>query len=81
MMFGMDSIPGFGKIIGIAERCVKVAETLVNNTDIMEQFKASGILKAGFSVYDYRVDFTVLDKRKNTIPAEVEVPEDAPEVD
>ncbi|MBO5003363.1 hypothetical protein J6C36_03755 [Methanocorpusculaceae archaeon] len=76
-MFGVDGIPGFGKIIGIAERCVKVGETLVNNTDIMEQFKASGILKAGFSVYDYRVDFTVLDKRKNTIPAEVEITEEA----
>ena len=76
-MLGFDGIPGFGKIIGIAERCVKVAETLVNNTDIMEQFKASGILKAGFSVYDYRVDFVVLDKRKNTLTAEVETPEEA----
>jgi len=70
----MFEIPGLGKIIGIAERCVKVAETLVSNTDIMEQFQASGILKAGFSVYDYRVDFTVLDKRKNTLTAEVETP-------
>lgn len=75
-MFPLDSIPGFGKIVGIAERVVAVAEKLADNTDIREQFAETGVLKAGFTVYDYRVDFVVTDHRKTTIPAEVEIPEE-----
>lgn len=75
-MVGFDSIPGFGKILSMVERVVSVAEKLADNTDIREQFAETGVLKAGFTVYDYRVDFVVTDHRKTTIPAEVEIPEE-----
>ena len=75
-MFGLDSIPGFGKITAIVERVISVMEKLADNTDIREQFAETGILKAGFTCYDYRVDFVIMDRRKNTIPADVEIQEE-----
>jgi hypothetical protein len=70
--FDPEKIPGFGKIYGIVERIVIVLEKLAENTTIREQFKETGVINAGFSIYDYEVKFTVTDKNKTAIPAEIE---------
>lgn len=71
-----ESIPGFGKILSIVERIVKIMELLLQNTDIMDQFHETGIIKTQFSVYDYRVRLDIEDTRKTAIPADAEVMND-----
>jgi len=70
--FDLEKIPGFGKIYGIVERLITVLEKLAENTTIREQFRDTGVINAGFSIYDYEVKFTVTDMKKTAIPAEIE---------
>lgn len=69
--FDPEKIPGFGKIFGIVERVVIVLEKLADNTTIREQFRETGVINAGFQIYDYEVKFTVTDKNKTAIPADI----------
>ena len=72
----LEAIPGFKTILSIVERVVSAVELLLKNTDIMEQFRDTGIIKTQFSVYDYKVRLDIEDTRKTAIPAEVEVETD-----
>ena len=72
-----EALPGFGRILAIVERVVSAAELLLKNTDIVEQFHETGILKTQFSVYDYKIRLDIEDTRKTTITAEVEITEEA----
>jgi len=68
----LDNIPEVGNIINVGSRIMELLNKMLENTDIKEHFKQTGIINAGFNVYDYSVKFTIEDKRKTTINAEVQ---------
>lgn len=75
MMDGvMDAIKLGTKIVGVLER-------LTTDTNIKDEFKRNGIINGTFSLGDYSVEFTVRDKKKSAIPAEVENVETAETVE
>ena len=69
--FRFDKIPGFSRIVEIVEKVISLLTAFAENTDIKEKFLRTGKVSASFSVESYEVKFTIEDKRKTAIPADV----------
>lgn len=67
-----DNIPGFSRIVEIVEKVINLLSTFAENTDIKERFQRTGKVSASFTVESYEVKFTIEDKRKTAIPADIE---------
>lgn len=68
---------GIADAIKLGTKIVGVLERLTTDTDIKDEFKKHGLIKGTFTLADYGVEFTVYDKKKTAIPAEVEKVENA----
>ena len=55
----------------IVEKVISLLTAFAENTDIKEKFLRTGKVSASFSVESYEVKFTIEDKRKTAIPADV----------
>ena len=74
--FGFDKISGFSRIVEIVEKVISLLTAFAENTDIKEKFLRTGKVSASFSVESYEVKFTIEDKRKTAIPADVKEAEE-----
>ena len=63
---------GIADAIKLGTKIVGVLERLTTDTDIKEEFREKGLIKGTFTLGEYGVEFTVYDKKKSAIPAEVE---------
>jgi len=68
----IDSFPEIGNIVNIGSAVVNAFNKLMDNTDIREKFKQTGVVTGSVTIYNYRVMFKVEDLKRNTIPAEVQ---------
>ena len=69
---------GMGDIadaLKLGNRIVAVLERLTTNAQIKEEFVRTGKVSGSFSVSDYLIEFTVKDKKRTAIPADVVVKE------
>jgi len=67
----IDSIPEIGNIVNIGSAVVNAFNKLMDNTDIREKFKQTGVVTGAVTIYDYRVKFMVEDLKRSSIPVEV----------
>ncbi|MDV0442583.1 hypothetical protein [Methanorbis furvi] len=70
-MFGLDSIPGFGKYVALAERVVGLAERIITEGKFREKWLETGKITGTFSLDEYRVKFEIEDTKRTAIPAEI----------
>lgn len=63
---------GIADAIKLGTKIVGVLERLTTDTDIKAEFRERGFIKGTFTLGDYGVEFTVCDRKKTAILAEVE---------
>ena len=81
MMEGINNMMGnlgnIGDAVKLGTKLVNVLERVVTDTEIREEFRAKGFIQGTFSLNDYGVNFMVYNKKKTSIPAQVEKVENA----
>lgn len=71
IMFGLESIPGFGKYVELAERVIGIAEKIISEGKFRERWIETGKLAGTFTLDEYRVKFEIEDTKRTAIPAEI----------
>jgi len=67
----IDSFPEVGNVVKVGSAVVNAFNKLMDNTDIRQRFKTTGVVKGSVTIYDYRVAFIVEDMKRRAIEAEV----------
>ena len=75
-LFGFDNIPGFSRIMENAEKVISLLTAFAENTGVKAKFQDTGKVSASFTIESYEVKFTIEDKRKTAIPADIKEAEE-----